>query len=404
MDLRAASMVLDLERRPERAVNGASSADACSVPCEAQVLILSHAEATQVLVGADLVWFGSEQADALRAEIAQRVGCQDADVALCATHTHGTPNPDPRFQYGECSPALIAHLRERILAGVDAAVANPPQAVRLMFGRATAPGVAINRRRMAWLLTGGSIGRRVQNLPNRARPIDERVSVIAFVSKQTNQPAALAVHFACHPVADPANLRGADFPGAVREALRQRFGSSLVSVFLQGFCGDVRPALLHRPRGLKDRLLQWLIGDRFRPSLADDAPEIGRRLADRAGAALGAAVVVEVGPSKTRRSSVALNDVDGQPTGHELDVTVWQWSDNLRLVFAGAEMLSGLAPRDSHTLAVGYANGMAGYIAPAEDYAGGGYEIDGFLGRFGLAKRFDPGIGAAFGRVAASTV
>ena len=32
---------------------------------------------------------------------------------------------------------------------------------------------------------------------------------------------------------------------------------------VQGFCGDVRPALLRRPPGLKDRLLRLVIGDRI---------------------------------------------------------------------------------------------------------------------------------------------
>ena len=31
---------------------------------------------------------------------------------------------------------------------------------------------------------------------------------------------------------------------------------------------------------------------------------------------------------------------------------------------------------------------MVGYVAPAGEYAGGGYEIDGFLRPFGLQRRF----------------
>jgi hypothetical protein len=394
-ELRTASVALGLEQRPERSVNGAKPGDPSAAPTEAQVLLLRAGGQIAALASADLVWFGSDLADSLRTEIASRLGCDTAAVALCATHTHGTPNPDARFAYGEASKSLVEHIRGRVLEGVEAALAARPEEVEIAVGRALAPNIAVNRRRRAWTRRGIVPLRRTQSLPNHAREIDERISVLSFRAAD-GRPKALVSHFGCHPVADPATRRGADYPGLLREALKARHGSGVVCAFLQGFCGDVRPHLVRTPAGLKDHLREAVIGPRFRHSTVGDAERIAAALARAAEQAELAARSIKLTTFAFRRERLSLTDIDGEPTGRTLDVTLWRLGENLRLVFASAEMLSGLATAAKDTLHVGYANGMVGYIAPPEYYAGGGYEIDGFLGRFGLGKRFAPEAAQSF--------
>jgi len=394
-ELRAASLALHLEQRPERAVNGAMPGDTWAAPTEAQVLLLRAGRQIAALASADLVWFGSDLADSLRMEIAARLGCDMAAVALCATHTHGTPNPDPRFAYGETSKSLVEHIYRRVIEAVEAALKARPEEVEIAFGRALAPNVAINRRRRAWTRCGIIPLRRTQSLPNHAREIDERISVLSFRASN-GRPKALVSHFACHPVADPVTRRGADYPGLLRQALKARYGADMVCAFLQGFSGDVRPNLVRTPAGLKDHLREAVIGPRFRHSAVGDAERIAGALACAAEQAELAARPIKFATPAFRRERLTLKDIDGDPTGRTLDVTLWRLGEDLRVIFGSAEMLSGLATADNHTLYVGYANGMVGYIASPEDSASGGYEIDGFLGRFGLGKRFGPEAAQSF--------
>lgn len=396
MGLRAASLPLDLEHRPERAVNGAAREQSCSAPTEVQALVLSCAGRTRALVGADVVWFGAAQAADLRREIAARIGIEERDVALCATHTHGTPNPDRRFAYGEFSDTLLDDMRGRILAAVEAAIGAAVRPVRLVFGQAEAPGIAVHRRRIAWTRRGLRPIRRVQNLPNTLRPIDERVSVLALQSIDDGAYAAVITHFTCHPVADPRDCRGADYPGLLRTLLKARLGAATHCVFLQGFCGDTRPRLVHSPRGLKDHALEAIVGPRFRPARPGDSQALSEGIAAGALSALANGREIAAQSWSSGRKSLSLDDVNGDSTDRCLDVTFWRFDQDLRLIFANAEMLSGLAPGDAGTLAIGYANGMEGYVAPPEDYPGGGYEIDGFLARFGLSARFSPANATAF--------
>ena len=233
VNLRCASLPLDLESRPERAANGATRAVNDGVPTEAQVLILDTGSERAALIGADLIWFASDQAETLRTEIARRVKCERDFVSLCATHTHGTPNPDARFSVGQCSSELVKHLNARILALTDKALAAPIQTAHITLGHARVPGVSINRRREAWLWQNRRLRRRVQNLPNPSRHLDDRLTVLAFLSEASRQPLALVTHFTCHPVADPADRRGADFPGILRQELRSSFGAETPILFLQ---------------------------------------------------------------------------------------------------------------------------------------------------------------------------
>jgi hypothetical protein len=359
------------------------------------VIETSDARRRLVLITADTIWFSDDGARALRRAVAERAQCDEPSVVLAASHTHGTPQPDRRFRLGEYDPDFERRITEGVLATVETALANSPTAVSIAYGASRlARPAAVNRRRQAWYPKGNRLARRVQNLPNRAAPCDNTASVLAF-RDAGGQPVAVVVHFACHPVSDPDGTLGPDFPGAMREALRSQLPAGTLVGFLQGFCGDVRPNLIHRPRGLKDHALELVIGPRFRPSQDGDSAQLGKALAAVAERALAGAVGVEGTALGAMREALPVRGASGRVLERDLDVTVWRIG-SFALVLASGEMLSALDHPDPRILSVGYANGMVGYVAPEPEYAGGGYEIDGFLPRFGLPERVAPDTAAQY--------
>lgn len=362
-----------------------------------QSLVIETLDARQrlVLITADIIWFSDDGARALRRAVAERACCDEPSVALAASHTHGTPQPDRRFRLGEYDPDFERRITEAVLATVETALASSPREASIAYAASClAQPSAVNRRRQAWYLKGNRLGRRAQNLPNRSAPCDNAASVLAF-RDAGGQPVAVVVHFACHPVSDPDGTLGADFPGAMREALRSQLRAGTLVGFLQGFCGDVRPNLIHRPRGLKDHALELVIGSRFRPSQNGDSAQLGKALGAAAERALAAAVGVEGSVLGALREALPVRGASGTALERDLDVTVWRIG-SLAVVFASGEMLSALDHPDPRILSVGYANGMVGYIAPEPEYARGGYEIDGFLPRFGLPERVAPDTAAQY--------
>lgn len=387
LTMRFAAIGLDLAKhtRPGERATG---------PGEVQALILDSATSRLVLVSADAIWFDDATAAQLRREIAERCGCLPASVCLAATHTHGSPQPESGFTIGPPAPEFAADLGAAVRQAVAQALAGPAERASLALAQAPIEkGLIVNRRRIAWYFGDRRPTRRAQNLPNPTRAVDERVTALVLFDR-SGRPRCVIVHFACHPVADPAGTRGADFPGAMRAVIARRLGAEPGVMFLQGFCGDVRPYLRHQPTGLKDWVIEGIVGARFRRARVGDAERLGIALADAIIAALDRARPAGEGGLAAVSAELPLLGASGAALGRSLQLTAWRIGD-CRLVFANGEMLSGLAPDDG-VLSVGYANGMVGYVAPESEYAVGGYEIDGFLARFGLSERLAPATGAAY--------
>ncbi|MGE5148143.1 MAG: hypothetical protein ACM3N5_15430, partial [Candidatus Eiseniibacteriota bacterium] len=248
------------------------------------------------------------------------------------------------------------------------------------------------RKALTLKLRGG--WRRVQNLPERKAAFDRRVTLLAFVDGR-GKPRVVLCHLICHPVFDPPGAAGTDVPGAVRGLMARQHGDDLGVIWLQGFTGDIRPNLIHRPSGAKDRLLEMLIGSRFRPSVTGDRDHAATLVFWAIEKALASAEPCPEAPLEAVRDTLPVPTVSGRDSGRSLDLTAWRLAPAVRLLFANGEMLSGLAPHDG-TISVGYSNGMIGYVAPDSEPPRGGYEIDGFLRRFGLEERFAPDIGSRF--------
>src|ERR1700722_19590509 len=93
--------------------------------------------------------------------------------------------------------------------------------------------------------------------PNPSGPRDETATAVLFRKTDDGQPLGVIWHYTCHPTAVvPENVISADYPGAVRQALRERFGE-IPCVFAQGFCGDIRPDIRRSQKaGWRERLVR----------------------------------------------------------------------------------------------------------------------------------------------------
>lgn len=335
---------------------------------------------------ADLVWFSDDLAARLRDAIGVLAGAPAASVCLAASHSHSTPNPEARFLYGTPDPSIAPHIERRVLEVVRDALARQPADVTAEFGTAQARGLAIHRRRPVLRWSNGGLRRRSENRPHPERTIDDRVTALSFRGAGDKELKALVFHFTCHPVCDPADTRGGDYPAAARMLIAAEL-RGVPCLFLQGFCGDIRPDLPYRPRSLRDHLVRWVRGPSFRKAVPGDTAALAAGLAQAVHAALQQARPRALTGFETRHERQPLRDRDGRDLSRHLDITTWSLGDGVQLLFANGEMLSGFAP-ELAALNVGYANGMVGYVAPRGDVALGGYEIEGFAPKFALLGPF----------------
>jgi len=99
------------------AINGGDNTSAVSNPCLCGIIIIGNslAEAT-VIISADIIWFSEILVKNIRKKINDHTKISRSRIVFCASHTHGSPNPDPHISYGKKSDNICAYLEKTIFA------------------------------------------------------------------------------------------------------------------------------------------------------------------------------------------------------------------------------------------------------------------------------------------------
>ena len=341
--------------------------------------------------------------DASCARIRARCALDTDKVVVIATHTHGGPVSMPGGVGTGCDLDYLAELEDACVVAIDRAVASRRPAV-LRAGIGENPGIAFNRRH-----DGGII--------------DPLVPVLR-IDGEDGAPIAMLVSHACHPVVLAAfnRLYTADYVHYVRQTLEAAVPGTL-AVFLPGCPGDISTG--HSPHS---SISTVPTDDR---SYAE-AERLGRRVAASALAAQlhrldgpvhAASTRVDLAlarnetaplaelASEWRQKAIASDaawralyecwaDWAGTIALRPLSplsvrVSVLDWA-GMRLSFLPGEMFvrSALTIRGESArlhLVTSFADGVPGYIPPAEEYAFGGYEVLEAHRYYGQPAAFAPG-------------
>lgn len=348
-----------------------------------------------VLAVADLLWWGNEQAPALRQDIAHLTGTEVSQVLLSATHTHSGPQTSWRAsaEIGVADDRYLVLLRERTLAATSEALAHiEPVTIRQSVGT---HDYAFNRRYSL----------------NPNGPTDPTLTVM-----QANRPngdlAALFVHVTCHPVITQEALVSSEFCGVAMDRLESDLGGT--AFYLQGCCGDINPCEPGGTESLRGTNLEVervglalavSVQDLLRSdtgSLLPPRPLVGLQMEiDLPFAHLPAEPVLR---QQATRSGVEgevaramLNHPEWRTPSVPLLVQRLDLAENWSLLAITGEVVVeyGLQVRSRSggtVLPMGYANGMTGYIPTARILAEGGYEATGSTPYFFLPAPFAPAV------------
>ena len=373
-----------------------------TTPLEANALLLAEGDERVLMVTADLLYFGPDLADAVRAAAAG-FGIAADRVVLVASHTHFAPATDrskPRL--GEVDAAYLAFAQRRLVGLVAEVASAPTVAVRIEASRLPTE-LSINRRRRwplpTWTREGFRLGPSTVMAPVPGAPRDAHVDLLRLVD-DAGAVRCIAWKFACHPVCFPASLNiCAEFPGHARQRLRAQLSSDVPVLFWQGFTGDVRPNL-PGIRTWKDRLHALRRGPGFGEVDLSTWTQWADALAQvvcRAAASTTARVVsAPIVVASTAIAMARLLDGAANPLAVQrpLQVQRLAFGDQLELLFFGAEVCSPYLASfgaGERTLCVGYAGHVFGYLPSQQQADEGGYEGGSYFERFGLTGRFQPG-------------
>jgi hypothetical protein len=250
-------------------------------------------------------------------------------------------------------------LEEAVLAGVRQAQSElEPVTAERSSGRC---GLGIHRRRL--------VDGVVQMAPNTEGPNDPECTVVRF-RRLSGSAKAVLVHFTCHPTTTAENALSAEFCGAAMEDIESQLGNEAIAAYLQGCCGDIRPALIRE-------------GEFYRGD-AEDVRRLGSELSRVVLDVLsrGMDTCEPASCSSIAQELALFFEVDeshfGTP-GVLLKMSRVVLAQNLGLLTFNAEMVVeyGLfvKQRSAGTLLpLAYSNGMIGYVTTELQLAEGGYE------------------------------
>jgi len=345
---------------------------------------------TFCLISVDLIWISNDLAEDLRNKISKLTMTPVHRISIVASHTHGSANDDPDFDFGLATQSYVNTIKDSIISCVNRAYTASFETVVFKVVEAETDKVSINRRRKALFIHEGKIRFRTQNLPNFNAPHKHKFRKLEFRRVADGSLAALIFHLSCHPVADPASTVGADFPGFLRRFSQEKDNSNIPVGFIQGFSGDLRPKLIFKPRTLKDWILELIIGKRFRPSVSGDSATLAKTILKAFEEKNSRATeLFDITPVSSKEEKIKIKLESGQTLKKELCFISWFFGE-MKFQFLSAEVLSGFQNDDDKKhicIDAGYANGMVGYIPTSEDLLTGGYEVDGSRKKFGISRR-----------------
>lgn len=379
-------------------------------PIEANLLLLPAADGRHVALVAIDALFGSAE---LRNGILSALGAAAsyvADIVLVASHSHSTPTLDPvKTGLGACDPEHLAFVAETIANAMASALASAgaPDAsgtpMRLLRGRSTCELNVVRRRRTLRLSGRPPFASIVTGLlPNRGAATPHGID-LWMARDDAGEVQWVVWNWPCHATSFFHDTQiSADFPGAVRAALRRAAGNPQLPVlYLPGFCGDIRADSERSPVAWRRRLATPFARP-FADVTAASYDSFCKRVSTAAVAALGSARPAGTlrPDARMARAAVPFVNIMSTPKAGAVGLARLDCGD-LCMLFMGAEtcspyyaLLADLLP--SQALLTGYADVVPLYLPVDRQVAEGGYEVDGFRGSFGLPGRFHDRIQQAF--------
>ncbi len=364
------------------------------LPLGAQaVAIRDGAGSTAVLLAADVLSFDRPCIHALRHAVGEKHGVAPEAVAVCASHTHWGPavNFSVSLSCGQINPWYLAELEDKLLGLVDDAMSS------LVSGtvRYGALETRIGHHRRA---PGG-----LTWTPNPEGSYDAHTPVLRMGREGSPGEIVLVGH-ACHPTSSGGmDMWTPDYPGAMRDRIREALGEQSRGVFVMGCGGDAK--VTHTDPDTGELVFSASVEAAHNAGVAladaaldcvkrDELEELTGEL--RCARAWGNLTMAEGWPVE-RVDEIATT---GSRNSHETwwarqmmalpmqsrqflyEAPAWRLGDALSILFLEGEVCSGLGPlarslvQTPLAMAVGYANVTAAYIPTRQIVIEGGYEGD----------------------------
>lgn len=337
----------------------------------ARVLVLEISGKKIVMVSSDLGSYGSEVFPVFQQSIIEKFQLGESELFLTTIHSHSSPVLSVNSETGDPNNIKYTNeLLQKLVKVIDEAIKNM-KPVLVATGSGSSP-VGANRREMR---TDGSItlGR------NPYGVTDKEVQVIR-ISDTTGDPLGVVYDYATHSTSlGPANLMiSGDILGLSAQFVEKILGSRVIAPVFAGASGNIDPwyrilpGFNSEPGWIPEPvLLSTLLGEEIIHILRDT---------DETNSVAKISSGFETILCPRKKTDNASPDIPLDSTV-PVNITVARLGDDIAFAGFSVEMLTEIgmeikrASPFRYTFIITHCNGSSGYLAPAELYKEGGYEI-----------------------------
>jgi len=178
--------------------------------------------------------------DCIKRWAEKEMGIPSCRVMLAATHSHSSPQllSGSPF-YGAFDLDYFTFVEKRIRLSLKEAVSHSRQGSIVAKRKRLANASVVNR--ILFTFSFQKLQKIYVRAPNRHRYADDSIH-LAYIYDRREKLMGILIGMSCHPVFHISNYFSADWPGALRQKIKSNLGDDIFVLFLQGFCGDLRPA------------------------------------------------------------------------------------------------------------------------------------------------------------------
>ena len=213
------------------------------LPLQANAAALSDGENSVILIAIDLLLIPEDYGNDIRGRISAATGVPTQNIIIACSHTHTGANIT-RSELGDgttpAEPEVTRIIADRITAaGIEAF--GELKEISISYGTTEERRYSFCRD---WVLKDGSVvttpGYDRDDLSHQLVQPDYSIEVMKV--EQEGKVVAIMVNYANHPDCHRGHERNKfspDYPGFMREALKNRYGREVVVLFFNGACGDI---------------------------------------------------------------------------------------------------------------------------------------------------------------------
>lgn len=352
------------------------------------------AKQTSLLITVDLVGINWRVTSQVVEQISKKTGINPAQIAVCASHTHGSPEVGNLINILQCRGDYPTNFSfNESLMDLDELVHIAQFSEQLVDKLVEVAIAALNNRKPSLVAWGQTEASFAVNRRPEGGPVDHTVPVLK-VTDTDGRVRAILVNYACHGITlgPEVNAVHGDWMGEVQSQLETKYPGSVAMVSV-GCGGDAHPGQQGKIEYVKShgQEISNNVEKLFKSKLIplNSAPVGAMKWVKLPFSKVPTvAELIELTKDKTVKgyyARLALERVvrgESLPTELNYPIQVWNFDNKMLMVNMGGEVVVDYSIRLKQELGAGrvwinaYANDVSCYIPSRRILKEGGYEPD----------------------------